>query len=806
MLAVLAPITACSEAPAVGVVGAAVSEEVDGGLTLARSRDEVMTWPYCGEPEIVITGVPERACAALDEECAIGVLHTSDEDGICCTLAARPLGVPCAGGEGECNEGKCDSLSSERDRDRDGVPDDEDLVLGDETWVRTDLRDLMVFASDRALELRLDGTTWAWLPLEAPLDLSTVRFDRDLQFGVVALSAPVPEVEVLLPLAGTHCLLRGPGSHEAEPPHAGVDCHRVEGARKISCPGDGDGWSCTEQEDGTYRLTARDFRQTWVPLGGSLDDGSLAGVHGIIGAVGGGGLPGGLPELRIDYCNGEDEDRDGRVDEGASTWCSDRRACTVDTCVEGECRHEGMPSSFCSDDITCTLDSCPDSPPTAEERADPSLRFDGNGCRHLERDTFCNDGAACTIDHCGAPVVVGPGETVRHGSSGSLLGCSWVERHDFCADREGCNCNGRETCSPLGQSTAQLRETLGCGMAARLDYPCEQAVGDDNGCTEELCCEELKTSCRVHQDLIARFPALAPLADVGRTLCEPEVAAVLTGSSEARDWAWLVSDPTVVTVAPDTQCGTGDWLHPRDYGAHCEDENPCTNAEHCIAPSGACGATQLSGAREGCEGRVQAGDRSGTFSNNTCLHWACAHGTCAPIPEDVCDNGVFCDGRETCSRDHIEPVWVLRPPSGLVDEGASRVGCAVDRPACDDGINCTVDTCSEETQSCTAVRTDVLCAGAEGIDPCAPHVMCVDDVVGCPPGTPASECDVTGCVAIEPRNPCMDGNVCTSDVCWAREYEDYECETERSYLCLELDREDLFERPRFQLPPPIWRP
>ncbi|MDQ3035269.1 MAG: hypothetical protein M3Y87_22875 [Myxococcota bacterium] len=808
VLAALASATGCVEGPSVGVVAAAASEsELDAGLTLAQARDEVMTWPYCGAPEIVLTGVPERACAALDGECVIGVLHTSEEDGLCCTSAARPLGVPCAGGEGECNEGKCASLSSEADRDRDGAPDDDDLVVGDETWVRTDLRDLAIFASDTALELRLDGTTWAWLPLEAPLDLSMVRFDRDLQFGVVALSAPVPEVEVLLPRAGTHCLLHGSWG-EPEAPHVGVECHRVEGARKISCPGEGDGWSCTEQEDGTHRLRARDFRQTWVPLGGSLGDGSISGVGGIIGAVGG-GIPGGVPELRIDRCDGEDEDGDGRVDEGASTWCSDHRACTVDTCVAGECRHTGSPASFCNDGIACTTDSCPNTI-SALDRENPDFRFDGNGCQHQEWNWRCDDGAACTQDFCGEPPSVGDGDEVVPGT-GPDAGCSYVARHDFCADEwDGCTCNGREVCAPSGQSAAQLAETDGCVLAPRLEYPCEEAVGDDNGCTEELCCEDLKTSCRVHQELIGRFPRLAPHADVGRSLCEPEIAALLRADGgEAEAFAGLVSDPETVEIADDTHCGVGGSIRPFPYGYHCEDRNPCTEDEHCIEPSGDCGAELLSGAEVGCEGRVQAGsgDASGEWSFNTCLAWRCHIGTCTPFPDTSCDNGVFCDGSETCSRANVEMNgWVLRAPSGLVDEPAGALGCESDHRACDDRIDCTVDSCDEATRSCSVTPVDVICGDGEW-DPCAPHVRCdAEAEVSCPPGAASGSCDVSGCVGIEPRNPCMDGNVCTSDVCWARELDHFECESERTYLCTVLDRDDLFEPSQFELPPPIWRP
>ncbi len=79
-------------------------------------------------------------------------------------------------------------------------------------------------------------------------------------------------------------------------------------------------------------------------------------------------------------------------------------------------------------------------------------------------------------------------------------------------------------------------------------------------------------------------------------------------------------------------------------------------------------------------------------------------GICSNTPDDsACDNGLFCDGPETC------------------DPGE---GCVSGRdPDCDDGVDCTLDSCDAETGECVHEPDDdfcgdgVFCNGAETCDP-----------------------------------------------------------------------------------------
>jgi len=70
--------------------------------------------------------------------------------------------------------------------------------------------------------------------------------------------------------------------------------------------------------------------------------------------------------------------------------------------------------------------------------------------------------------------------------------------------------------------------------------------------------------------------------------------------------------------------------------------------------------------------------------------------------DEACDDGLFCNGAESCV------------------DGACVAGAA---PACDDGIECTTDRCSEAARACENLGpdadgdgvTDIACIGADGL-------------------------------------------------------------------------------------------
>ncbi len=111
---------------------------------------------------------------------------------------------------------------------------------------------------------------------------------------------------------------------------------------------------------------------------------------------------------------------------------------------------------------------------------------------------------------------------------------------------------------------------------------------------------------------------------------------------------------------------------------------------------------------------------------------------CAGDPQ--CDDGVFCNGAETCV-------------SGTCQPGTPR--------DCNDSVDCTADSCNESTDACDHVPNDALCSDGlfcDGAETC--HVT-----LGCQPGgnpCPGRFCDdgLDACVDCLSNGHCDDAVFC----------------------------------------------
>jgi hypothetical protein len=170
----------------------------------------------------------------------------------------------------------------------------------------------------------------------------------------------------------------------------------------------------------------------------------------------------------------------------------------------------------------------------------------------------------------------------------------------------------------------------------------------------------------------------------------------------------------------------------------CDDGVYCNGAETCSAVSDCQAGTA-----------VECGDGVG------CTVDSCNEGTDSRdhvATDSLCDDGVYCNGAETCS---------------AVND--CQAGTAVE---CGDGVGCTVDSCNEDTDSCDHVATDslcddgVYCNGAEicsAVSDCqAGMAPCPDDGLFCN-GT--ESCDELNDQCTASGDPCLDGNDCTDDLC-----------------------------------------
>jgi hypothetical protein len=158
-----------------------------------------------------------------------------------------------------------------------------------------------------------------------------------------------------------------------------------------------------------------------------------------------------------------------------------------------------------------------------------------------------------------------------------------------------------------------------------------------------------------------------------------------------------------------------------DSEGECDDGSFCNGVEACV--DGVCVAGEPFGCDDGIECTVDTCDEA----FRSCLHDPRA---------SACDNGVFCDGAEIC------------------DPG---VGCVPGHDPCDDGVDCTIDTCQEalmegESGVCRSRANDLLCD--DGLF-CNGEEACEPD---------AEDADEQGCVA--GADPCPEDHIeCTRLSC-----------------------------------------
>ncbi len=244
---------------------------------------------------------------------------------------------------------------------------------------------------------------------------------------------------------------------------------------------------------------------------------------------------------------------------------------------------------------------------------------------------------------------------------------------------------------------------------------------------------------------------------------------------------WPVPDGTGCTSDDDPctldVCGGGSCTHPpgNDGAACASDGNPCTND---VCANGAC--------------THPANNAPCPNDGNPCTLDVCGGGVCIHPPGN--DSALCTDDDPCTENDHC-----------------SAGSCAGALRNCDDGIDCTTDSCNSTTGLCEHAPNDVACNdgiycnGVEtcdahgcqpGVNPCAPRACregtrecygCGSDaecndgwfcsgvetcVAGqCRPGTPrcipGQFCSETlqRCVECLIDADCADGNACTKDLC-----------------------------------------
>lgn len=478
---------------------------------------------------------------------------------------------------------------------------------------------------------------------------------------------------------------------------------------------------------------------------------------------------------------------------GVPADCDDGIACTDDACVDGVCVNSPVNSRcadnlFCNGTETCSPvngcvssgNPCANGPVcqnTCIEATDSCLSPQGTPCT--------NDGNPCTNDVCNG-----------NGQCG-------VPNTNACNDNNACTIN--DTC---GNGTCTGAPRVCNDDNPCTDDTCNPATGcvftpnNNNGCSDLNACNGLETCSG------GTCIAGSPLVCNDNNSCTNDSCVAATGCSFVPSTANSCSDGNACNgleactaqgacqpgTPPNCDDGVDCTTDSCDAGlgcqhalnhSSCNDSNPCT-VDTCHATldcqyqdlnSGACDDGQF------C-----------TVSDT------CTTGQCVGQPRD-CGDGNPCNGVETCSGSSCQ---AGTPPScddGVdctVDSCVTNVGCqhAPSDAACEDNNDCTDDYCDETldcqndplTQTCDDgefCTVSDFCTGGQCIgqprncddgNVCNGEESCSGS--SCQSGTPLicndnnpctdDSCDAElGCVFTDNSDPCSDGNPCTiGDVCF----------------------------------------
>lgn len=322
-------------------------------------------------------------------------------------------------------------------------------------------------------------------------------------------------------------------------------------------------------------------------------------------------------------------------------------------------------------------------------------------------DAGCNDNVACTLDHC--DVVSGVCDnTPDDASCDNGVFCDGVE---YCDTRFDCQSDAPPDCDDGVECTIDF-----------CDFNSDQCASepDDFFCDDGLFCN-------------------------GWEVCDPSLGCVAGPPADCDDGIRCTRDA----------CDENTWrcTHAPDESA-CDDGLFCNGIEHCDA-NGDC----TPGTPPICDDGVACTVDSCDEATRACVHKA---------DDSTCDDGRFCNGAETCDLvagcragapphcddgvsctvdacDEVAAACVSTPDDSVCDDGRFCngaetcdlvAGCrAGTPPSCDDGVNCTVDSCDSVSDTCLHAPDDGLCQNGlfcDGAEVCDAGTGCVSGADPCP--------------------------------------------------------------------------
>jgi hypothetical protein len=388
------------------------------------------------------------------------------------------------------------------------------------------------------------------------------------------------------------------------------------------------------------------------------------------GGGGGGGASGGGPSGGGGGANAGDALPPPGDECTVDADCDDGLFCSgVERCLRGVCFADPRPP--CADDLPCTSNLCDE---------------DANACTVLPDDAQCAAGEICDVKvGCFLPI-----------------GCTEDAECD-----DGLPCNGTEACV---QRMCRPGTPVACDDAVSCTIDtCNDDTGacgsvpDHGACLPgELC--SLIEGCAPRPPCVRDDECDDGIYCNGQETCDVDSGLCRGGAAP------VVDDGVACTQDVCSEAGGSVTHTPRNN--RCQDGVFCNGAEVCHPQMG-CQPGVAPNVNDGVACTLDACDEDADFISHT--------------PRDgVCDDGLFCNGTETC-----DPLADCRPG---------------EPPVVNDGVGCTQDTCSEVEQRVVHRTDDARC----------------DDGVFC---NGPEVCDAEqGCLA-GAGLPLDDGLPCTDDEC-----------------------------------------
>ncbi len=373
------------------------------------------------------------------------------------------------------------------------------------------------------------------------------------------------------------------------------------------------------------------------------------------------------------------EEVSGTVDAGTcsdASQCDDGDACTKDDCKAGSCVHDKID---CADAHACTVDTC-DAAKGCQNTPNDALCDDKipciantctaqSGCSNKTQNDKCDDGHACTKDVCV------PLKGCQYTTDALKCDDGHACTEDDCKEGEGCTYETNNSVCDDGQPCSIDLCKLPDGCTVTLDH---KVCGDGTDCTKDVCV--VKTGCTYTPDNSACKDAHDCTTDTCDALkdCQHAVNHKLCADKH---------DCTVDTCDDKTGCKNAA------DAKECNDGNSCT-VDACDKDKG-CTAKAMSGLacddgdlctdNDICEaGKCKTGKPKVCDDSKDCTVDTCdaKTGKCANKVDlkAKCDDGKACTGPDKCT---------------------SAGACAGAQTVCEDGDNCTSDTCDGKTGDCS---------------------------------------------------------------------------------------------------------